>query len=79
LLLNFDKARVNIDLMKVLIDAKKCVLCGACEVLTDGAIISSGNQPAYLNPKANLKDKIVQEKMRTAAETCPQKAIKIIE
>jgi len=51
------------------------VRCGACEVLTQKAIISSGDKPAFVNPKANLKDTKIQENIRTAAETCPQKAI----
>ena len=63
--------------MKVVINSKKCVLCGACDVLTQGAIVSQGNQPAYLNPKANLKDPQTKESIKMAADTCPQKAIKI--
>lgn len=63
--------------MKVTIDTKKCVLCGACEVLTNGAIMSPGDKPASLNPKMNLNSKQIQESIKAAAETCPQKAIKI--
>ncbi|MCX6705372.1 MAG: hypothetical protein NT162_03510 [Candidatus Woesebacteria bacterium] len=63
--------------MKIIVDPKKCVRCGACEVLTQGAIISPGDKPAHPNPKANLKDTQTLENIRTAMETCPQKAIKI--
>ena len=63
--------------MKVSINPKKCVLCGACEVLTKVAIISDGDKPAFLNPKANLKKPQVLEDIKAAVETCPQKAIKI--
>jgi ferredoxin len=65
--------------MKIIIDPKKCVLCGACEVLTNGAIISPGDKPAYLNPKADLKNKGVRNNIKIAADTCPQKAIKIVD
>lgn len=64
--------------MKVTIDSKKCVLCGACEVLTHGVIISNGEKPAYLNPKANLKDPQTQENIKMAVDTCPQNAIRIM-
>lgn len=63
--------------MKVIIDPKKCIRCGLCEVLTNGAIVSPGDEPAYLNPRANLKDPKTQENIKTAANSCPQKAIKI--
>ena len=63
--------------MKVVIDPKKCVLCGACEVLTQGAIVSPGDKPAFVNPKTNLKDPKVREDVKTAADTCPQRAIKV--
>ncbi len=63
--------------MKVFIDPKKCIFCGACEELTQKAIISPGNKSASLNPKANLKDRVVQENIKMAADTCPQRAIKI--
>lgn len=63
--------------MNVKIDPKKCIRCGACDVLTQGAIISRGDKPAYLNPKANLENKKTLENIKIAVETCPQKAIKI--
>lgn len=63
--------------MKITIDPKKCVRCGLCEVLTNGAIISPGNKPVYLNPKANLIDPKIQKNIKTAANSCPQKAIEI--
>lgn len=63
--------------MKVAIDPKKCVRCGACDVLTQGAIVSPGDRPAHLNPKADLKDRQTLENIQAAVETCPQKAIKI--
>ncbi|MCJ7805523.1 4Fe-4S binding protein [Patescibacteria group bacterium] len=63
--------------MKVIIDTKKCIFCGACEELTLKAIISPGDKPASLNPKANLNDPVTKENIKMAAETCPQRAIKI--
>ena len=63
--------------MKVIVDPKKCILCGACEVLTQGTIISKGDKTAYLNPKANLENKRIMEKVKIAIESCPVKAIKL--
>lgn len=63
--------------MKVTFDPKKCIHCGACDVLTNGVICSPGDKAAFLNPKANLNHKEVQENIKVAANTCPQKAITI--
>lgn len=61
--------------MKVTIDPKKCVSCGACEQLTEGLIKVPDNKPAKLTSKPNFKDPNVRENFKMAADICPQGAI----
>jgi ferredoxin len=61
--------------MKVFIKSDKCLRCGACEVLTNGAICSPGDKAAFLNLNINLDDPETIDNITIAADTCPQKAI----
>ena len=60
---------------KTTVDKNKCIGCFACEDSTDG-LFKVKDGLAKLNPKADLKDSKVQEKIKLAIEVCPVQAIK---
>ena len=62
---------------KVLIDKDKCIGCFSCEDVS-GGIIKVKDGLGTVNPKADLNDSKVQEKIRLAVESCPMQAIKVI-
>ena len=57
------------------VDKNKCISCFACEDATDG-LFKVVDGLARLDPKADLKDPKVQEKIKLAIEVCPVQAIK---
>ena len=59
---------------KVTVNKNKCIGCFACEDATDG-LFKVTNGTARIDPKADLKDKKVQEKIKLAIEVCPTQAI----
>lgn len=60
---------------KTTVNKNKCIGCFACEDATDG-LFKVVNGVAKLDPKADLKDSKVQEKIKLAIEVCPVQAIK---
>jgi ferredoxin len=59
---------------KVTVDKNKCIGCFACEDATDG-LFKVVDGIAKLDPKADLKNLAVQEKIKLAMEACPMQAI----
>lgn len=61
--------------MKVIVDPKKCVSCGMCEEISEGAVGLFGKTKVSVNPNADMSDLKVQEAVKMAAEACPVQAI----
>ena len=59
---------------KVIVDKNKCIGCFACEDVTEGLFKVKDGLSA-IDPKADLKDPKVQEKVKLAINTCPMQAI----
>lgn len=62
---------------KVTIDKNKCIGCFACEDATNG-LFKVVDGTATINPKTDLKDPKIQEKIKLAIEVCPMQAIKTV-
>ena len=58
----------------VMVNKNKCIGCFACEDATNG-LFKVINGIARIDPKADLKDPKIQEKIKLAIEACPVQAI----
>ena len=67
--------------MKIIIDPDKCIGCNLCEDISEGAMgIKFGKEgKADQNPKADLADPKILEKVKLAVETCPMQTITLEE
>lgn len=67
--------------MKIIVDSDKCISCNLCEDISEGAMgIKFGKEgKGGQNPKADLTDPKILEKVRLAVETCPIQAIMLEE
>ena len=59
---------------KIIIDKNKCIGCFACEDATDG-LFKVKDGLSKIDPKADLKDPKIKEKIDLAIAVCPVQAI----
>lgn len=66
--------------MKISVDANKCIGCGLCESLSEGAIVlNSDTYKAEPKEGFDLSSQPSQAAVKTAEESCPVQAIKVEE
>lgn len=64
---------------RVIVEPSLCIACGSCETLTPKVFVLEKDK--MINPKAIVRSKtcVASDEILAAAETCPTKAIKIID
>jgi len=67
--------------MKIVVDSNKCISCNVCEDISEGAMGTKFGRDgkAGQNPKTDLTDPKILEKVKLAIETCPMQTIKLEE
>lgn len=67
--------------MKITVDKSKCIGCNMCEDVSEDAMGTKygTDGKAGPNPEADMKNSVVIENVKLAAETCPMQAITVEE
>ncbi len=63
--------------VKIQVNQKKCVACGACEELAPEVFVVGVT--VEIKKDADIENEEIKEKVRLAAEVCPQKVISLKE